>query len=73
MFWNLLKGVVVLACEVAGVGVIPAALSVAGVLTTIVTIIGADDPQTKVQNALTDWVEDKVADRVGTAAVSAIV
>jgi hypothetical protein len=41
--------------------------------TTIVTIIGADDPQTKVQNALTDWVEDKVADRVGTAAVSAIV
>ena len=73
MFWNLLKGVVVLACEVAGVGVIPAALSVAGVLTTIVTIIGADDRQTEVRNVLTDWVIDKVADRVVTAAVGAIV
>jgi len=55
MLWNLVKGVVVLACEVAGLGVIPAALSVAGVLTTIVTIIGADDPQTEVRNVLTDW------------------
>jgi hypothetical protein len=73
MLWNLVKGVVVLACEVAGLGVIPAALSVAGVLTTIVTIIGADDPQTEVRNVLTDWVIDKVADRVVTAAVNAIV
>ena len=73
MLWNLVKGVVVLACEVAGLGVIPAALSVAGVLTTIVTIIGADDPRTEVRNVLTDWVIDKVADRVVTAAVNAIV
>jgi hypothetical protein len=28
MLWNLVKGVVVLACEVAGIGVIPAALNV---------------------------------------------
>ena len=27
MLWNLLKGVVVLVCEAAGVGVIPAALN----------------------------------------------
>jgi hypothetical protein len=46
---------------------------VAGVLTTIVTIIGADDPQTEVRNVLTDWVVDKVADRIVTAAVGAIV
>ena len=73
MLWNLVKGVVVIACEVAGVGVIPAALSVAGVLTTIVTIIGADDRQTEVRNVLTDWVIDKVAYRIVTAAVGAIV
>ena len=73
MLWNLVKVVFVLACEVAGVGVIPAALNVVGVLTTVVTIIGADDPQTEVRTALTDWVVDKVADRVVTAAVSAIV
>ena len=42
MFWNLdLKGVIVLACNAAGIGVIPAALSV---LVSIVTIVGADDP-----------------------------
>jgi hypothetical protein len=35
---------------------------VVGVLTT--TILRADDPQTEVRNALTDWVIDKVADRV---------
>jgi hypothetical protein len=62
-----------LACEVAGIGVIPAALNVVGVLTTVVTIIGADDRQTEVRTALTDWVVDNVADRVVTAAVSAIV
>jgi len=38
MFWNLdLKGVIVLACNAAGIGVIPAALSV---LVSIVTISG---------------------------------
>jgi hypothetical protein len=51
MLWNLVKGVVVLACEVAGVGVIPAALTVVGVLTTTSTILRADDPQTEVRNA----------------------
>jgi hypothetical protein len=73
MLWNLVKGVVVLACEVAGVGMIPAALTVVGVLTTTSTILRADDPQTEVRNALTDWVIDKVADRVVTAVISAIV
>jgi hypothetical protein len=73
MLWNLLKGVVVLACEVAGVGVIPAALTVVGVLTTTATILRADDPQTEAKNALKDWAIDKIADRIVTAAVSAIV
>jgi hypothetical protein len=43
------------------------------VLTTTSTILRADDPQTEVRNALTDWVIDKVADRVVTAVISAIV
>jgi len=46
MLWKVVKGVVVLACEVAGIGVIPAALNMVGVLTTVVTIIlgeGLDD------------------------------
>jgi hypothetical protein len=73
MLWNLLKGVVVLACEVAGVGVLPAALTVVGVLTTTATILRSDDPQTEVRNALTDWAINKIADRIVTAAVSAIV
>jgi hypothetical protein len=73
MLWNLLKGVVVLACEMAGVGVIPAALTVVGVLTTTATILRADDPQTEARNALADWAIDKIADRIVTAAVSAIV
>jgi hypothetical protein len=72
MLWNVVKGVVVLACEVAGVGVIPAAPNVVGVLTTVVTIIAADESQTEVRTALTDWVVDKIADRVVTAALSAI-
>lgn len=73
MLWNLLKGVVVLACEVAGIGVIPAALSVVGVLTTAVTILAADDPHTEVKNAVRDWAIDRVADRIVTAAIIAIV
>ncbi len=73
MLWNLLKGVVVLACEVAGIGVIPAALNVVGVLTTAVTILAADDPHTEVKNAVRDWAIDRVADRIVAAAVIAIV
>lgn len=56
MLWNLdLKGVVVLACNVAGIGVIPAALNLVGVLVSIVTIIGADDPSIEAKNVLKDW------------------
>ena len=73
MLWNLVKGAVVFACEVAGIGVIPAALNVVDMLTTVVTIIGADDPRTEVRNVLTDLVIDKIADRVVTAAIVAIV
>ena len=72
MLWNLVKGAVVLACEVAGIGVIPAALNVVGLLTTVVTIIAADDPQTELKIAVRDWAVDKVADRIVTAAVIAI-
>ena len=70
MLWNLVKGAVVFACEVAGIGAIPAAV---GVLTTVVTILAADDPQTEVKYAIRDWAIDKVADRIVTAAVTAIV
>jgi hypothetical protein len=73
MLWNLVKGVVVLACEVAGIGVIPAALNVVGMLATTATILRADDPQTEVRNALMDWAIDKIAGRVVTALVSGIV
>jgi hypothetical protein len=66
MLWNLVKGVVVLACEVAGIGMIPVALNVVGVLATIVTIIGVDDPQTEAKNALKDWAINKIADRIVT-------
>jgi hypothetical protein len=74
MLWNLnLKGVVVLACNVAGIGVIPAALNVVGVLVSIVTIIGADDPQTEAKKVVKDWAMNKIADRIVSAAVGAIV
>ena len=73
MLWNLVKGVVVLACEVAGIGMIPAAVTVVGLLTTAVAILAADDPQTEVKNAVRDWAIDKIADRIVTAAVTAIV
>ena len=74
MLWNLvLKGVVLLAADVLGFGLVPAVIKVVGVLTTVVTIITADDPQTEVRNVAKDWVVDKIADRVATAAVSAIV
>jgi hypothetical protein len=74
MLWNLVKGVVVLACEVAGVGVIPAALTVGRRADHRLNHSpGGRDPQTEVRNALTGWVIDKVADRVVTAVISAIV
>ena len=73
MLWNLLKGLVVLACDVAGIGVIPAALTVVGVLTTTATILRADDRQTEVRVALTDWAINRITDRIVTAAVNAIV
>ena len=72
MLWKLVKGVVVLACEVAGIGVIPAALNVVGMLATTATSLRADDLQTEVRNALTNWAIDEIAGRVVTAAVSAI-
>jgi hypothetical protein len=53
--------------------VIPAALTVVGVLTTTATILRSDDPQTEARNALTDWAIDKIAGRVVTALVSGIV
>ena len=74
MLWKLaLQGVVVLACDVAGFGIIPVALEVVGVLVGIVTIVGAADPRTEAKTALKDWAIDKIADRVVSAAVSAIV
>ena len=73
MLWNLLKGVVVLACEAAGIGVIPAALTAVGVLTTTATILRADDRRTDVRIALTDWAINRITDRIVTAAVNAIV
>lgn len=74
MFWNLdLKGVVVLACNVAGIGVIPAALNVVGVLVSIVTIVGAADRRTEATTVLKDWAINKIADRVVSAAIGAIV
>ena len=42
-------------------------------LTTVVTIIGVDDKQTEAKNALKDWAIDKIADRIVTVAVSAVV
>lgn len=74
MLWKLaLQEVVVLACDVAGFGVIPAALEVVGVLASIVTIVGAVDPRTEAKTMLKDWAINKIADRVVSAAVSAVV
>jgi hypothetical protein len=53
--------------------VIPAALNAVGVLSTVVSIIAADEPQTEVRNAFTEWVIDKIADRIVNAALSAII
>jgi hypothetical protein len=73
MLWKLaLQGAVVLACDVAGIGVIPVALEVVGVLVSIVTIIGAQDPRTEAKNVLKDWAINKIADRILSASVGAI-
>jgi hypothetical protein len=72
MLWKLaLQGVVVLACDVAGIGIIPAVLEVVGALVGIVTIIEADDPRTEVKNVLKDCAIGKIADRVVSVAVGA--
>jgi hypothetical protein len=56
MLWKLaLQGVVVLACDIAGFGVIPAALEVVGVLMSIVTIARAADRRTEAKTVLKDW------------------
>jgi hypothetical protein len=70
MLW---KGVVALACTVAGIEVISVALGVVGMLKAITTIIGADDRQTEAKNALKDWALEEIADRIVTAAASAII
>jgi hypothetical protein len=73
MLWKLaLQGVVVLACDVAGIGVIPVALEMVGVLASIVTIIGADDPRTEIKNVLKDCTIGKIADRIVDAAVGGL-
>jgi hypothetical protein len=70
MFWSLIKGAIVLACEVAGVGVIPTAITVVDALTTV---IAADDPQVQVKNAVKDWAINTVADRVAAGVIRAVV
>ena len=70
MLWNLIKGAIVLACEVAGVGVIPTAIYVVDALTTV---IAADDPQVEVKNAVKDWAIKTVADRLATGVIGAMV
>jgi hypothetical protein len=74
MLWKLaLQGVVALACDVAGIGVIPAALEMVGALVGIMTIVGAADPRTEAKTALKDWAINKIADRAVSAAVNAVV
>jgi hypothetical protein len=70
MLWSLIKGAVVLACEVAGVGVIPTAITVVDALTTV---IAADDPQVQVKNAVKDWAIKTVAERVAAGVIRAVV
>ena len=74
MLWKLaLRGVVALACDVAGFGVIPVTLQVVGVLVSIVTSVGAVDPRAEAKTVLKNWAVNKIADRVVSAAVGAIV
>jgi hypothetical protein len=74
MLWKLaLQGVVVLACDIAGFGVIPVALEVVGVLVSIAAIVGAADLRTEAKTVLKDWAINKIADRAVSAAVSAII
>jgi len=70
MVWNLdLKGAIVLACNVAGVGVIPTVIHVVVVLSKI---LAADDPQVEATNAVKDWAINKIADRVATTVIGAL-
>jgi hypothetical protein len=74
MLWNLVeKGIVVLACDALGIGVISTAINVVGVLTAVVAIMAADDPQTEVKNIVKDWAINKVGDRVVGAVIGALV
>jgi hypothetical protein len=74
MLWNLVeKGIVVLACDALGIGVISTAINVVGVLTAVVAIMAADDPQTEVKNVVKDWAINKVGDRVVGAVIGALV
>ena len=66
MLWNLVRGVAGTRLRGGRGRSDPRRLTVVGVLTTTSTILRADDLQTEVRNALTDWVIDKVADRVVT-------
>ena len=70
MFWSLIKGAIVLACEVAGVGVIPTAIYVVDALTTA---IAADDPRVEVKNVVKDWAITTVADRLASGVIGAMV
>jgi hypothetical protein len=73
MLWKLaLRGAVSLACDVSAIGVIPVALEVIGVLVSIVTIIGAQNPRTEAKNDLKEWAINKIADRIVFASVGAI-
>jgi hypothetical protein len=73
MLWKLvLQGAVVLACDVAGIAVIPVALEVVGVLVSIATIIGAQEPRTEAKDVLKDWAISKAADRIVSASLGAI-
>jgi hypothetical protein len=74
MLWNLVeKGIVVLACDALEVGLISSAINVVGVLTTVVAVIAADDPQTEVKNVMKDWAINKVGDRVVGSVIGVLV
>jgi hypothetical protein len=70
MLWSLIKGAIVLACEVAGVGVIPTAIYV---VNAMITVIVAHDPQVQVKNAVRDLAIKTVADRVTAGVIGAMV
>ena len=74
MLWNLVeKGVVVLACDLLGIGANSTAVNVVGALTTVVAIIAADDPHTEIKNLVKNWAINKIGDRVVGAVIGALV